>query len=461
MRPIPAPTNANTFPTMTSTASVHRPRSFGFLARFPLRSLCGVAVIAALALVGGAGCDKPSSKANKPANPLEAAALARVRAAGFPVTLEELNAWYPEVPAAENAAVLYAEAFAAMAPVKPTDTSFLERNRSVLPKLHEAGLRTRCRFPVDCTGGMRASLPHLSKFRPAGTLLTQTAIARSRMRQPAEAVELLLDAVRLANALEAEPILVSQLIRSGILGMVAQAAEEVVGSGGVSPQDLVRLQDALVDTEKRLSELRIVAGELPFGLGIFGSTPPEMKLALENLDEGLQKEDTKLKEYVLSKKVPADRAEYVIQLDLAREMLSRGDGQRMAAIQSLREGAATAQRQGWLITPTLVPGLARGLERVMEARSRIRVSVVGIAVERHRAASQRKVPLALSSLSPEWIGTLPTDPFDERPLRYKRLPSGGYVVYSIGPDQQDNGGRVRPPMAGDVPNYDVTFSVAK
>jgi hypothetical protein len=251
------------------------------------------------------------------------------------------------------------------------------------------------------------------------------------------------------------------MVRSAILGMVVQATEEVVGSGGVSPEDLVRLQDALIDTEKRVSELRMVAGELPFALGIFGSTPPEMKLALENLDEGLQKEGAKLKEYVLSKKVPADRAEYVIQLDLAREMLSRGDGQRMAAIQSLREGAATAQRQGWLITPTLLPGLARGLERIIEARSRLRVAVVGIAIERQRAASQRKVPLALSGLSPEWISALPNDPFDERPLRFKRLPGGGYVVYSVGPDQQDNGGRVRPPMAGDVPNYDVTFTVAK
>jgi len=431
------------------------------MAGFSVRSLSGVALVAALALAGAVGCGKPSSKADKAINPLETAALSRTRAAGFPVTLEELNAWYPEVPAADNAAVLYAEAFAAMAPVKPTDTSFLERNRSVLPMLHDAGLRTRCRFPVDCTGGMRASLPHLTKLRSAGTLLTQTAIARSRMRQPAEAVELLLDAVRLANALESEPILVSQLVRSAILGMVVQAAEEVVGTVGASPQDLARLQDALIDAERRMSELRMVAGELPFGLSIFGSAPPEMKLALENLDEGLRKEDTKLKEYVVSRRVPADRAEYVIQLDLVREMLSRGEGQRMAAIQSLREGAATAQRQGWLITPTLVPGLARGLERVLEARSRIRVAVVGIAVERHRAASQRKVPLALSSLSPEWIPTLPNDPFDERPLRFKRLPSGGYVVYSIGPDQLDNGGRVRPPMAGDVPNYDVTFSVAK
>lgn len=461
MRPIPAPTNANTFPTMNSTSPTSGSGSLLPLARFSLRSLCGIAVIAALALAGGVGCGKPSSKANKVTNPLETAALSRVRAAGFPVTLEDLNAWYPEVPAAENAAVLYAEAFAAMAPVKPTDTSFLERNRSVLPKFHEAGRRTRCRYPVDCTGGMRALLPHLTKMRSAGTLLTQTAVARSRMRQPAEAVELVLDAVRLANSLEAEPILVSQMVRSAILGMVVQATEEVVGSGGVSPEDLVRLQDALIDTEKRVSELRMVAGELPFALGIFGSTPPEMKLALENLDEGLQKEGAKLKEYVLSKKVPADRAEYVIQLDLAREMLSRGDGQRMAAIQSLREGAATAQRQGWLITPTLLPGLARGLERIIEARSRLRVAVVGIAIERQRAASQRKVPLALSGLSPEWISALPNDPFDERPLRFKRLPGGGYVVYSVGPDQQDNGGRVRPPMAGDVPNYDVTFTVAK
>jgi hypothetical protein len=103
LRPFPAPGNANILPTMTSTSPDPSPWSLVMMARFSLRSLCSVALVAALSVACGTGCGKPSSKAP---NPLETAALSRVRAAGFPVTLEELNAWYPEVPAAENAAVL-------------------------------------------------------------------------------------------------------------------------------------------------------------------------------------------------------------------------------------------------------------------------------------------------------------------------------------------------------------------
>jgi hypothetical protein len=40
---------------------------------------------------------------------------------------------------------------------------------------------------------------------------------------------------------------------------------------------------------------------------------------------------------------------------------------------------------------------------------------------------------------PDLLRAVPTDPFDGRPLRYRRDPEGA-VVYSVGPDGKDNGG---------------------
>jgi hypothetical protein len=45
---------------------------------------------------------------------------------------------------------------------------------------------------------------------------------------------------------------------------------------------------------------------------------------------------------------------------------------------------------------------------------------------------------------------VPTDPFDGRPLRYRRL-ADGVVVYSVGDDRADDGGTLAddfPPPAG-------------
>ena len=51
-----------------------------------------------------------------------------------------------------------------------------------------------------------------------------------------------------------------------------------------------------------------------------------------------------------------------------------------------------------------------------------------------------KLPEKLEDLLPKYIATLPEDPFNGfKPLKYIKQ-NNGYVVYSIGPDMQDQRG---------------------
>lgn len=61
------------------------------------------------------------------------------------------------------------------------------------------------------------------------------------------------------------------------------------------------------------------------------------------------------------------------------------------------------------------------------------------------------LPERLDDLAPELLPRAPLDPYSERPLIYRRL-SGGFVLYSVGPDQIDNGGiraKAEEAMAGE------------
>ena len=62
-----------------------------------------------------------------------------------------------------------------------------------------------------------------------------------------------------------------------------------------------------------------------------------------------------------------------------------------------------------------------------------------------------------------YLKAVPLDPFDGKPLRYKKL-SPGYVVYSIGEDLSDDGGqekKCRTSSGEKNRPWDVTFTIEK
>ena len=70
----------------------------------------------------------------------------------------------------------------------------------------------------------------------------------------------------------------------------------------------------------------------------------------------------------------------------------------------------------------------------------LRSAYVALAVERYRQTHGRW-PDSLAALAPEFVKELPADPYSGSPLKYQRR-EDGVVIYSVGPDGQDNGGKV-------------------
>jgi hypothetical protein len=86
-------------------------------------------------------------------------------------------------------------------------------------------------------------------------------------------------------------------------------------------------------------------------------------------------------------------------------------------------------------------------------------ALTALAIERFRRAHEGALPKTLQQLVPTWLPKIPTDIFNGQPLRYRRL-ERGYVVYSVGPDRLDNGGRERPTKGPEI-LFDVTFTVER
>ena len=72
------------------------------------------------------------------------------------------------------------------------------------------------------------------------------------------------------------------------------------------------------------------------------------------------------------------------------------------------------------------------------------------------------MPDSLSNLVPDFLESIPIDPFDGKELRYRKLDKG-FVVYSVGENLSDDGGQEMPKNRApkSVDTWDITFIVEK
>jgi len=79
--------------------------------------------------------------------------------------------------------------------------------------------------------------------------------------------------------------------------------------------------------------------------------------------------------------------------------------------------------------------------RHVVARHRLLVADLAVLAYQLEKGTQ---PLALADLVPEYLSSIPEDPFSGKPLLY-RAAGRGYRLYSVGPDGRDDGGLLVPP----------------
>jgi ABC-type transport system involved in multi-copper enzyme maturation permease subunit len=92
------------------------------------------------------------------------------------------------------------------------------------------------------------------------------------------------------------------------------------------------------------------------------------------------------------------------------------------------------------------------------AMARTQCAVVALACERYRL-KYGKWPERLEDLVPEFQQKLPTDPYDGKLIRLRRL-ADGLVIYSVGPDGVDNGGALERKVIWRLPaGKDVGFQL--
>ncbi len=406
---------------------------------------------------GPGGSAIVSAKEADSANPIQPAA------APLPQTLAELNAWYAEPPAGQNAATVILQGVNAMqivdakqnanlpilgnlqppdpsAPLRPAVkralAAFLQQNQDALQFFAQSEQYDQSRYPIDFTQGSDMELPHLQGVNNGGKLCEMAAILDAANGDGKKAGDDVATALALARSLKDEPVIISQLVRNNDIWFATAALNQSVNRTTLPVESLNALAQMFRETEA--SDAR---GE-SFYRALVGEKV--VHLALLNNREELLRLDGKgqrMTDYL------SNNANVSAEQDFEQSTFQK----LLAACQdpfpdrlknfsdAVQQRASAAQSQGLLLGAAHVRELTQLGLRQARGVAHLRLALIAIALEQFRASHGNRYPDDLSELVPSDIDAPLMDPFDGKPLRYRKQ-GAGYVLYSIGPYLNGHGG---------------------
>lgn len=390
--------------------------------------------------------------------------LARTRCEGYPVTFAELNTYYPS-PKGPNAADAYMRAFGLLQNsrenslileniehlsvgdtfpdgMKARTAKYLEENASALVTLHEAAAVKECRYPVDFRNGITVSLPtRFNRFRESAGLLEVSAIYSAQVGRHAESAEAVIAGLAIARSVENEPNLTSFLMVVSARQASLKAMSRAMSLIQFDDADLQSISCSLQDELDRSDVVHVIAGErcLYYNLWtyLWGNiwdrerTGPLVKMLYAST--GTDQRDRMF--YLRTMRRWAEIAALPLPTQLTVAQAYK------AEVDKSTEPARTSRTQLW--TPYLTSSVflypydsVLALNALSIATLRCAKAAVGVEAFRLKHGS---LPNNLAELVPDYLSAIPVDPFNGKPLLFKRL-SKGYVVYSVGENATDDGG---------------------
>ena len=371
------------------------------------------------------------------------ARLDALRAKGEPVTLADLT---PEpIPPEENAATIYRQAFAAYVdrdervsaalgrPFQERSVedmlvlrAWVDENRRALSLVRQASKMERCQF-VDRHIGLDQDIAYLSELRELSFLLGESIWLHLVDAEPEEALEECLLRLRLAEHLGQGRLLIHALVEHALVALAQRSLQEVLASPEVGRLNLEPVHRAVARLGQADRFRDVLRGERVMMLDA-SNRSPELVGLLKTRPFGrawIEEEKLRLLEGFRRLLALAEQPWY--ESEKERKELD-------AWIEHFQEEAPRG-----LFVSLLMPGITGAL-CVQPRREAYRLEMaLGIELEMHRRRTG-SFPQALIDLRLSHLKELPVDPFTGEPFRYERK-DGGYLLYSVGRNGKDDGGK--------------------
>ena len=378
-------------------------------------------------------------------------------------TLTDLRAWqtYLRTPRTNAAGATLTNEFPTAAqPQTPAEDVLLALSKydSTIEQLREASRMPESRFPLEYDKDNPAMilLPHLAQINRTVQFLTLRSIAElqaGEAEKSAADVNLML---YLIQSVHNEPILISHLVRIRLLNFALQPIYEGLVAHKWTDAQLAEFEAKLAEFNFPADYSLSIRGEAALTSKVIDYLQRTRKVSpMRNINDGqndqwmdrvcavipggwFHQNQVGFARFYLEQCLPVVNVEN-------REFSPKAAGHAQAVLEKL---VAHSRPYNALLYIFLSP-VKRWLfdkdvaaNRFAFGQTSADLARVAIALERHRLA-YGQYPESLAALAPQFIDKLPHDVIGGGELKY-RLTNGGFVLYSIGWNEKDDGGTPAP-----------------
>jgi hypothetical protein len=283
-------------------------------------------------------------------------------------------------------------------------------------------------------------MSQINETRKISTLLIYESMRRNQNSDTKDALAACRAALNAARSIGDEPFYISQLVRGLGAVNVCLAIERTLGQAEPSCDDLSALQRILENEDVFPGLFLAARGERAMLHRVFEAVVhgdmsfDELDLILQgraSLD-WLQSATTKLGRMNM-------REDHALFLELTTRRIHEvqlpmhEQAEREKQFQHDVHGLPTSV----LISRVSLPSFSKMGDIFRRKHAALRSMIAALAVERFRR-EKKQWPDSLAHVCPKYLASMPLDPFDGKPLRYRRV-EDGVVIYSLGRDAIDSG----------------------
>jgi hypothetical protein len=331
---------------------------------------------------------------------------------------------------------------------KSKAAQFLAANQKLIREIRQVADRGGPVYPLDLSEGFLTKLPHLAQMRSCARLLSADAVVKGTNGEHKDAVDDIIAGMKLGDALAQEPILMTQLVRIAIYGIMSRAVQDSFDAGELTPDFTEELLAHIAQADKRSAFAESLRGEF-YSAAVHFSDLRRGGSVKEFVGAPSGAPDTSL--------APSDVLMWTVYVSPAGGTWRNMDQQTYAAmIGRLSTSAEFASHEAVrqlrrierdidelprnrIASRTLLRPLPRACKAQARHEAVLDLMQMGLLIEQYNAQNG-SYPATLDAIVPDLGGSVPVDPFSGEEYHYQPSDDGS-LLYSVGQNLVDDGGK--------------------